>query len=74
VRRWWGEFVGTPPNETSRVVEVGDACCWLGCILLRVCSIACISWLWVVSSCSRLALLLLLLGWPLHWLFLVFTI
>jgi hypothetical protein len=38
---------------------------------------ACISWFWVVSSCSRLALLwllLLLLGWPLHWLFLVFTI
>jgi hypothetical protein len=37
------------------------------------------SWFWVVSSCSRLALLwllllLLLLGWPLHWLFLVFTI
>jgi hypothetical protein len=53
----------------------GGACCWLGCILLRVCSIACISWFWVLSSCSRLALLLLLLlGWPLHWLFLVFTI
>jgi hypothetical protein len=55
----------------------GGACCWLGCILLRVCNIAFISWFWVVSSCSRLALLLLLfllLGWPLHWLFLVFTI
>jgi hypothetical protein len=48
----------------------------LGCILLRVCSTACIHWFWVVSSYSRLALLvlLLLLGWPLHWLFLVFTI
>jgi hypothetical protein len=22
VRRWWVEFVGTPPNETSGVVEV----------------------------------------------------
>jgi hypothetical protein len=22
VRRWWGEFVGTLPNETSVVVEV----------------------------------------------------
>jgi hypothetical protein len=22
VRRWWGEFTGTPPNETSVVVEV----------------------------------------------------
>jgi hypothetical protein len=22
VRRWWGEFVGTSPNETSVVVEV----------------------------------------------------
>jgi hypothetical protein len=55
----------------------GGACCWLGCIFLRVYNIACISWFWVVSSCSRLALLwwlLLLLGWPLHWLFLVFTI
>jgi hypothetical protein len=46
-------------------------------------STACISWFWVVISCSRLILLLellllllllLLLGWPLHWLFLVFTI
>jgi hypothetical protein len=62
-RDWWGG-------------GGGGACCWLGCILLRVYSIACISWFWVVSSCSRLALLLLLLllGWPLHWLFLVFTI
>jgi hypothetical protein len=23
VRRWWGEFTGTPPNETGVVVEVG---------------------------------------------------
>jgi hypothetical protein len=23
VRRWWGEFTGTPPNETGGVVEVG---------------------------------------------------
>jgi hypothetical protein len=40
-------------------------------------SIACISWFWVLSNCSMLALLvllLLLLGWPLRWLFLVFTI
>jgi hypothetical protein len=22
VRRWWGEFAGTPPNETGVVVEV----------------------------------------------------
>jgi hypothetical protein len=22
VRRWWGEFAGTPPNETGGVVEV----------------------------------------------------
>jgi hypothetical protein len=22
VRRWWGEFTGTPPNETGVVVEV----------------------------------------------------
>jgi hypothetical protein len=22
VRRWWGEFPGTPPNETGVVVEV----------------------------------------------------
>jgi hypothetical protein len=22
VRRWWGEFTGTPPNETDVVVEV----------------------------------------------------
>jgi hypothetical protein len=22
MRRWWGEFTGTPPNETSVVVEV----------------------------------------------------
>jgi hypothetical protein len=22
VRRWWGKFVGTPPNETVVVVEV----------------------------------------------------
>jgi hypothetical protein len=22
VRRWWGEFVGIPPNETGVVVEV----------------------------------------------------
>jgi hypothetical protein len=22
VRRWWGEFIGTLPNETSVVVEV----------------------------------------------------
>jgi hypothetical protein len=22
VRRWWGEFIGTPPNETDVVVEV----------------------------------------------------
>jgi hypothetical protein len=22
VRRWWGEFIGTPPNETGVVVEV----------------------------------------------------
>jgi hypothetical protein len=22
VKRWWGEFVGTLPNETSVVVEV----------------------------------------------------
>jgi hypothetical protein len=22
VRRWWGEFTGTPPNETGGVVEV----------------------------------------------------
>jgi hypothetical protein len=22
MRRWWGEFAGTPPNETSVVVEV----------------------------------------------------
>jgi hypothetical protein len=23
VRRWWGEFAGTPPTETGVVVEVG---------------------------------------------------
>jgi hypothetical protein len=23
VRRWWGEFIGTPPNGTGAVVEVG---------------------------------------------------
>jgi hypothetical protein len=22
VRRWWGEFTGAPPNETSVLVEV----------------------------------------------------
>jgi hypothetical protein len=22
VRRWWGEFIGTQPNETGVVVEV----------------------------------------------------
>jgi hypothetical protein len=22
VRRWWGEFIGTPSNETGLVVEV----------------------------------------------------
>jgi hypothetical protein len=22
VRRWWGEFAGTPPNKTDVVVEV----------------------------------------------------
>jgi hypothetical protein len=22
VRRWWGEFAGTPPNETGVMVEV----------------------------------------------------
>jgi hypothetical protein len=22
MRRWWGEFTGTPPNETGVVVEV----------------------------------------------------
>jgi hypothetical protein len=22
VRRWWGEFTGTPPNENGVVVEV----------------------------------------------------
>jgi hypothetical protein len=22
MRRWWGEFAGTPPNETGVVVEV----------------------------------------------------
>jgi hypothetical protein len=22
VRRWWGEFTGTPPNETGVMVEV----------------------------------------------------
>jgi hypothetical protein len=22
VRRWWGKFAGTPPNETGVVVEV----------------------------------------------------
>jgi hypothetical protein len=61
-RDWWG-------------CGGGGACCWLGCILLRVCSIACISCFWVLSNCSRLAVLVLfLLGWPLHWLFLVFTI
>jgi hypothetical protein len=31
----------------------GGACYWLGCMLLRVCSMACISWVWLVSSCSR---------------------
>jgi hypothetical protein len=23
VRRWWGGFAGTPPNETGVVVKVG---------------------------------------------------
>jgi hypothetical protein len=23
VRRWWGEFVGTPPNKTGGVGDVG---------------------------------------------------
>jgi hypothetical protein len=31
----------------------GGTCCWLGCMLLRVCSMTCISRVWVVSSCSR---------------------
>jgi hypothetical protein len=22
LRRWWGEFIGTPPNEAGVVVEV----------------------------------------------------
>jgi hypothetical protein len=50
VRRWWGEFARTPLNETGVVVEVevpaasmGSLACWLGCILLRVYSTACIS-------------------------------
>jgi hypothetical protein len=31
VRRWWGEFVGTPLNETGVVVEVlaaGELASW----------------------------------------------
>jgi hypothetical protein len=33
VRRWWGKFVGIPPNETGVVVEVevlaaGDLVDW----------------------------------------------
>jgi hypothetical protein len=36
VRRWWGEFVGTPPNETGVVVGVevlatGELAGWAGC-------------------------------------------
>jgi hypothetical protein len=30
VRRWWGEFAGTPPNETSGVVGV-LAAGWAAC-------------------------------------------
>jgi hypothetical protein len=32
VRRWWGEFTGTSPNETGAVVEVGVlAAGWTAC-------------------------------------------
>jgi hypothetical protein len=32
MRRWWGEFIGTLPNETGVVVEVGVlAAGWVVC-------------------------------------------
>jgi hypothetical protein len=46
-------------------------------MMLMVCSTTCIKWFCVVINYSRLMgllLVVLLMGWPLYWLFLVFAI